>query len=179
MSIENEEFGINEKKVRFRYPKMSDLDDLLNYVNSLVEEGTSLYRKKKNKEEGKRWLENYLKKIENNERVQLVVEFDGKVMGSASAERKEGYKEGIIGLGIGLKKEIREKGIGTKLMERILSEAKEKLGAKSVILEVWEGNKAAIKLYISLGFEVIGKIKSGIYYKGKYRDGVRMEKDLR
>ncbi len=69
----------------------------------------------------------------------------------------------------------RSKGIGEKLMKRILLEAKER-GCKSIVLSVRESNKAAINLYIKFGFVEVGKRKR--YYRLPTEDALTMVKTL-
>lgn len=59
------------------------------------------------------------------------------------------------------KKNKRNLGIGSKLLEKIIDLSKEK-SLKSITLEVDEENKPAIKLYEKYKFEVVGKRKN--YY---------------
>ena len=65
------------------------------------------------------------------------------------------------------------------LADRMLKKAFEKLetnGVKRVILEVREGNNAAITLYKKYGFEQIGKRKN--YYSEPAEDGLVFEATL-
>ena len=69
----------------------------------------------------------------------------------------------------------RSKGIGEKLMKRILSEAKER-GYKSIVLNVRESNQAAISLYTRFGFVEVGRRKK--YYRLPAEDALTMLKNL-
>ena len=71
--------------------------------------------------------------------------------------------------------DYRSKGIGEKLMKRILSEAKER-SCKSIILSVRESNKMAINLYIKFGFVEVGRRKK--YYRLPTEDALTMVKTL-
>lgn len=62
------------------------------------------------------------------------------------------------------KKEMRKKGIGTLLLEKIIEIAKNN-NLEKIFLEVNENNKHAIKLYQKAGFQKIGIRKK--YYHGK------------
>jgi ribosomal-protein-alanine N-acetyltransferase len=55
----------------------------------------------------------------------------------------------------------RRRGVGRRLVERVLSEAAER-GAKAVVLEVRSGNAGARRLYAEVGFRQIGLRRS--YY---------------
>ncbi len=62
------------------------------------------------------------------------------------------------------RKDYRNKGIGTLLLNELISICKE-FKANSIFLEVNEDNKPAIKLYEKAGFESVGIRKN--YYKDK------------
>lgn len=77
-------------------------------------------------------------------------------------------------LGIALKKKYWGKGIGALLMQELLSEA-EKAGYEQLELSVFSGNKRAIRMYESFGFERWGTIKhAGKLRNGEYADEIIM-----
>jgi ribosomal-protein-alanine N-acetyltransferase len=69
----------------------------------------------------------------------------------------------------------RGKGIGERIMKKILLEAKER-GCKSIILSVRESNLPAIKLYTKFGFVEVGRRKK--YYRLPTEDALTMHKNL-
>ncbi len=70
------------------------------------------------------------------------------------------FEEGEI-MNVAVRKEFRQRGCAGRLMQELLSRAKER-GASRFILEVREGNLPAIRLYESLGFERAG-IRKNFY----------------
>lgn len=76
-------------------------------------------------------------------------------------------------MNIVIKKNYRNQGIGTLLLENLISLAK-KLNLKSLSLEVSEKNLPAIHLYQKFGFESLGVRKN--YYQDK--NGIIMTKKL-
>lgn len=72
------------------------------------------------------------------------------------------------------KKSFRNNGIGSLLLEKLISYSKS-LNLKTVTLEVNEHNLSAIKLYDKFKFDKIGIRKK--YYKGK-NDAIIMSKNL-
>lgn len=62
------------------------------------------------------------------------------------------------------RKDYRNKGVGTLLLNKLISICKE-FKAKSIFLEVNEDNRPAIKLYEKIGFKSVGIRKN--YYKDK------------
>ena len=77
--------------------------------------------------------------------------------------------------GITIKKRWRDKGIGKKLMEVTIKEAKHKLtGLKIIILSVFANNPKAIKMYQRFGFRKYGLLPKGVYLKDRYVDNINM-----
>lgn len=76
-------------------------------------------------------------------------------------------------MNIVIKKNYRNQGIGTLLLENLISLAK-RLNLKSLSLEVSEKNFPAIHLYQKFGFESLGVRKN--YYQDK--NGIIMTKKL-
>ena len=79
---------------------------------------------------------------------------------------------------LAVRPEWRRKGIARTLLDEILRSVREK-GAKSLFLDVEEGNRAAIALYEAAGFHQIGRRK--LYYRqkdGSYTDALVMSRKL-
>ena len=76
-------------------------------------------------------------------------------------------------LGMGVRKDFRRLGIGTRLLERTIAEARV-VGLERVELEVFASNTAAIKLYQKAGFSVEGVKVKGRKFAGEYDDLVQM-----
>ena len=170
------QFEIDGEKIVFRYPRMSDLEGLLELVNAIVDDKAMVSSQaKKTKKEERMWLLSILKNIKKKEGVYLVVEMNGKIVGNAAVERhKEPAKKHVGEFGIMLRKEARGKGIGEKLLRCVIEEAKKVLKVKIITLEVMASNKVALHLYEKCGFKVIGTIKSGVKYYNRYEDDILM-----
>ena len=82
--------------------------------------------------------------------------------------------EGQI-LNIATHPEHRRRGYGKKIMEEIVTHAKEKQIA-FITLEVRESNDAALSLYHGMGFYEVGKIKG--YYDTPKEDAIILRLDL-
>lgn len=175
-----EKFKINGKKVIFRYPiAKENIADLLAFINSLIEERAMIsLQKKVTPKEERAWLIDNLKEIKKKEKVLFLVEVDGKIMGNAEVKTGKDATKHVGKLGISLRKEIRGRGIGKKLLENIIKETKNILGVKIIILEVFSANKVARHMYRKLGFKEVGKIRKGVNYYGKFLDDIIMAKYL-
>ena len=168
----------NQKlKIVIRPPKMSDLDSLLEMINSLVEERAMItIQNKLTLKEEKKYLQ---KIIKDKNSIHLFLIIDGKVMGNARIFRHEGTKNHIGEMGISIKKEARGLGLGERLFKKVMEEGIKKFKLKIVILDVYGRNKIAQGLYKKIGFKIIGKIKGGTNYYGEYEDVIIMAKYLK
>ena len=79
---------------------------------------------------------------------------------------------------IGVKKDLRNRGLGRQFLCDIIKLAKDR-GATSIILEVNEKNKIALNMYKSLNFEGCGKRKNYYYNaNGRREDALIMRLKL-
>jgi ribosomal-protein-alanine N-acetyltransferase len=101
----------------------------------------------------------------------LVAKLNKEIVGYIIGEKNK--DSGLI-VSVAVKKEWRKRGIGTKLIEKLLENFK-KEGIKIVFLHVREENKETINFYQSLGF----KIRELVYnYYSNGENAYLMEKNL-
>lgn len=114
--------------------------------------------------------ENFLKSIGDDAHM-LVAEAEGRVVGIVSLHvmKNPRIRHSAL-LGINVRREYQGKGIGRKLMEKILDVADNWLMLIRVELGVLENNEKAMNLYKSLGFEIEGKKKYAVVRNGVYVD---------
>ena len=157
-----------------RTPRWEDLDDLMDFINSLVREEAPILREEEvSRIEEAEWLAERLVSLEKDEIIHFVAEVDGKVVASAEIAKRRGHQKHVGVLGIAVKSGYRRLGIATKLMEALLQEAKRQ-GLKVIILDVYEKNLPALNLYRKMGFNEVGRIPKAIFWKGEYIDDVKM-----
>ncbi|MFQ6074057.1 MAG: GNAT family N-acetyltransferase [Candidatus Bathyarchaeia archaeon] len=81
--------------------------------------------------------------------------------------------------GIYLKRQYRSKGIGTRLLKRIIEIARLK-GFEMMKLTVFQTNQQALRLYKKFGFREIGRIRGGVkFLNGTYTDDIVMVLNLK
>ena len=166
------------RKAVLRTPRWEDLDDLLDFINSLVKEDAPILRTSEvSRIEEAEWLARQLVSTEKGELIHFVAEVDGKIVASAEIRKRKGHQKHVGVLGIAVKSGYRRLGIATKLIEALLEEAK-KHGLKVIILDVYEKNLPALNLYKRMGFKEVGRIPKAIYWKGEYIDDVKMARIL-
>jgi len=164
--------------VILREPRWEDLDDLLEFINSLVEEGADICREKVvTREEEAEWLGRLLARVEKGEVMSVVAEVDGRVVANSEVTRRGGIMNHVGGLGIGIKDGYRGIGLGSELMKTLTEESR-KAGVKVLVLDIFDTNKVARQLYEKMGFREAGRIPKGVLKKGKYIDVIRMTLEL-
>jgi ribosomal protein S18 acetylase RimI-like enzyme len=80
-------------------------------------------------------------------------------------------------LSIIVSKEVRNKGVGSQLINNLLYMAKNYFGMEVIYLEVYEGNPA-ISLYRRFGFKEVGNQKHFMKEEGQYVGKIIMERIL-
>ncbi|MGQ9529805.1 MAG: GNAT family N-acetyltransferase [Candidatus Bathycorpusculaceae bacterium] len=166
------------RRVVLRTPKWEDLDDLLELINSLVEEGAEIIRDEKvSREEEIDWLSKTLASLEKNEIFFLVAEVNGRVVASSDIHPLKGFEKHVGVLGIVVKRGFRDLGIGTEIMKTLVEQA-QKMGLKVLTLSVFATNKRAIHVYEKVGFVQTGIIPKKLFKDCKYIDEIIMTKLL-
>jgi len=117
-----------------------------------------------------------MKDVESGRDVVVIAEADGKAVGQSSARKRSGRLKHTAGLGVFVKKQYRNQGIGSELMKELETQAK-KMGVEILYLEVY-GVSPAVRLYERLGYQEYGRLPGGIMYRGEYVDRVSMYKRI-
>lgn len=116
--------------------------------------------------------ESYLKSIEQSTSNIFLLAKDGnEIVGTGNYSvflKKRMAHRGKFGIAV--KKSHWNQGIGSKLLERIISFAREEANSEIISLEVRSDNKAAIHLYQKFGFEKIGTFKGYFKINGEMID---------
>ena len=174
-----------KRVVVLRSLKWEDLDSVLEFANSLVEERSEnpdlgiIFDQKQTRESEARWLMNTLSEMEAGNYVNVAAEVDGgKIIGNSHVARGKSSDEKHHGvLGVSVLKEWRGLGIGNGMLKILLDECR-KEDFLSVELEVFGNNSRAISLYERLGFEEIGRVPKKIRRHGRFIDSVIMNLEL-
>jgi ribosomal protein S18 acetylase RimI-like enzyme len=163
--------------VLIREVKPSDFDDVIETFFSFFPEidadpsfGLVLRREQPSIADEHKWFSDALNGIKAGNLVLVVAEVDSKVVGWCDVGRKYPGRpvdhRGV--LGICIKKEFRDKGVGKALMKEAIEKSRGKF--ESIELGVFSSNLRAIRLYEKFGFKKIGHIPNAIKRAGKYFD---------
>ena len=169
-----------------RVLRWEDLDGLLLFINSLVEEKhadsrSSLYTgfdRKVTREEEAEWLAQTLVAIERGEVINLVADIDGKIVANGEVSRgryKDTRHHGHLALTLISK--YRGQGLGRRMIGTFVRESR-RAGLRSLEVEFLEENDNAKRAYEKVGFKQAGIIPRKIFRGGKYFDGLIMAIEL-
>ena len=164
-----------------RYPTMSDAKELRRYINAISKEKTFVvYQGEQlSLKDEKDWLKKTIERIKNGQEVGLSPFIGKKVIGVCGIRMGSKIKKHIGSLAISIAKKYRGEGIGWLLMNAVIKESKKKLkGLKIIVLDVFEINSRARKLYKKMGFKECGFLPGGLLYKRKYTGEVSMYKKV-
>jgi RimJ/RimL family protein N-acetyltransferase len=166
------------RNVILRTPRWSDLDDMLEFINGLVEEEAMIaVDTTKTMKEEIDWISNKLKRLENDSEMCVVAEVDDHMIGSTEISPRYGRLKHYGLLGIAIKDGYRDAGIGQELMKEIEKHAP-RLGIEYLALEVFSINDRAIRVYDKMGYKKVGVYPRGVKYRGEYVDNVHMVKKI-
>jgi len=164
------------REVILRTPRWEDLDDLMELINSLVDEKAEIARTDKvTREDEVEWLPKMLASLEKDELFFLVAEVDRKVVASSDIHILSGNEKHVGVLGIVLKSGFRDLGIGTEMMKTLVEQAMA-LGLKVLTLQAFATNKRAVHVYEKVGFVQTGRVPKKHFKDGQYIDEVIMTK---
>ncbi len=167
------------RNVVLRTPRWEDLDDLLELINSLVDEKAEIYITEKfTREAEAEWLTKALSRLEKDEQFFLAAEVDNQVVALSDFQVKEGDPEQHPGvIGIIVRNGYRDMGIGTEIMKTMLEQAAS-FGFKKVNLSAFATNKRSIHVYKKIGFVETGIIRNRHFRQGKFIDEIMMTKPI-
>lgn len=171
-----------DKAVIVRYPASDDAQAMCDYINALSKEQTFVrfQGEEVTLEDETKYLKEQLQKIDKKKTVQLLVFCNNKLIGISEIDMKDRTEshEGV--LGISVSDEYRGEGIGKKLMELTLEEAKNNIPhLKIITLGVFGSNNLAVDMYKKFGFKEYGRLPKGVFRRGEYDDHVYMYKNIR
>lgn len=165
-----------------RYLESNDLGEMLKYINELSREKTFITYQGETVTEAEEieFIAKLLQKMRNGEGVNLVVEFDGRIVGSSQIVLGDRINRHIGEFGIALLKDFRGKGLGSMLMKLVEERALDDiLNLEIIILNVFAKNHTAKEIYKKFGFEQYGYLPNGVKLDDGYDDQTYMFKKVK
>lgn len=162
-------------EITIRYPKISDIQDLCDYLNDLSQEKTymAFQGEKFSIEEQKSSLKRTLAALENRTMAYLFAYSGDILVGEAEIAMGDRIEAHLGRLGFSVRKEFRRCGIGDLLLTHLIEEGKKTLPNLEIItLGVFAINRPAIKFYEKHGFKLWGNLPQGIIHQGERVDSL-------
>lgn len=152
-----------------RKAERKDLEELLEIYNDEVINGVAtLDLNPKTMQEWEQWF--FEHNIDNHPLI--VAELDNRVAGYASLStyrEKEAYCS-TVELSVYVASAFQGLGVGTKLLQSILEEARKDENTHVVVSVITAGNEVSRKLHEKFGFTYSGTLHQVGYKMGAYRD---------
>ena len=163
------------RRVLIRQAEEKDIKSIIDIMSSVASEGLyspALTISKSHKE-------HIAKAIKQRTSFWAVTELNGLIVGECNLSSGSSIETEprITELGMNIRNEFREIGIGNAMMDFLIEQAKEK-GYEKIVLSVLATNSRAINLYKKHGFAVEGVRKKQFKFKDDYVDEVLMAKFL-
>ena len=164
--------------VTLRSPRWEDVDDLLELRIQLIEEEAMIGADTAiNRDQMIDRHAQLIREVETGKMVAVIAEVDGKAVGQSNASKRGGRLRHNAGLGVFLKREYRNQGVGSELMRELETQSK-KHDIKILYLEVYSISPA-VELYKRLGYTEYGRLLRAIQYRGEYLDCTLMYKNVK
>jgi phosphinothricin acetyltransferase len=161
--------------IQIRKAELADLDAIREIYNEAILTTTATFdTEPKTAEERLKWFQSH-----DARHPILVATVDGKIVGWSSLTQwsdRPAYRE-TAETSFYVKSEFRGRGIGRKLKEATITEAR-RLGYHSLLARVAQGSEESLHLNYSVGFVLIGTVKEVGQKFGKRLDVHILQKML-
>jgi len=164
------------REIEIRMLDESEAQALIDLKLSYIKDSVSIpieFDEYKNTETEERELIKKYNQSENS--ILLVATYNGELIGNidlTGSERRKMHHTGMIGMGI--KENWRNQGIGGLLLKSVMDWAREKSPLKIVWLDVYANNESGLALYKKMNFEISGVIKEFFKEGTQYLDKIQM-----
>ena len=169
------------KDIIVRYPTIEDLPELLRYINELSREQTFIRFQGEllTEEEEKKYLADFIKKIQKGEGVKLLAFHKNQLVGVSDIYLEDKVSQHVGVFGITVAKDYRGEGVGKLLMTLVEQEAKKNMTKLKIIqLGVFGNNPTACFMYERFGFKKYGKLPKGVKHRNEFVDHIYMYKEI-
>jgi len=169
----------NGRKIIVRNLNKSDVEGVWKNFNEVIEEGLYLpvFFPVKTQFERDSWYNRIKKENEIcivGEDLNLKNPFN--IIGQCEISNSEWDAASHVGiLGVIVKENYRDLGVGTKLIDLAIRESKKLNDKEKIILSCFSTNERAIHLYKKLGFRIVGIRNKQFYMDSKYYDEILWE----
>lgn len=166
------EFPIRYREITLRPEVLTDGPQMKAFRDKLIDERAFIgSNAKRTVEEWNNNIENAVSMMDTNKAVMLIAEKAEEIVGMASIFMQQGKMDHFGGFGVMVDKSVRNRGLGTKMMDVVIQWGKEHLlGLECIELGVIPANLPAVKLYRKAGFEIVARLPKKLKHFGTYHD---------
>ncbi|MFX1238610.1 MAG: GNAT family N-acetyltransferase [Promethearchaeota archaeon] len=171
--------SLDDLKIVIRHVKKSDMHGVWKNFNEVLEEGIYLpvFTPVRTEWEKKTWYDNLKKEkemcivAENQE-----LKSPDNIVGQCELSNLQWEASiHVFSLGIIVRKEYRDQGLGRALIDMAIREAKNAFNKEKIILSCFSTNARGIHLYESMGFKKVGMRKRQFHMNSTYYDEILYE----
>ncbi len=164
----------DEAKISVRPATAADADAICTIYNQGIEDRATLETELRTPEERRLWLAD-----RGPRHPVIVAEEDGRVIGwgSLNAFNPRRAYDYVADLSVYVERSRRGRGIGGRLLERLIELARD-LGYHKMVLAAFPFRDAGVTLYTRLGFTRVGVYREQGLLDGRWVDVLIMEKLL-
>ncbi len=167
------------EKIAIRHLKKGDVDGIWNNFNAVVKEGLFIpvFTPVLSEFEKNSWYET----VKSDKEVCVIADAQKfsapyNIIGQCEISNAEWEASKHVGvLGIIIHKDYRDVGVGRKLIDFAIREAKNLNTKEKIVLSCFSTNERGLHLYKKMGFEVVGVRKKQFYMDSRYQDEILME----
>jgi RimJ/RimL family protein N-acetyltransferase len=160
-----------------RQARPDDAEKMLDYLRVIADEpnnGTSLSSSDDLKQTVEKQIEINTEALNSHDRIIFIAQADSQIIGLLNCANKDGGYVHTFSLGVTVRKEWRDQGVGTAMMKRLIQWCEANTKCHRLELQVFSNNPRAIYVYQKLGFVHEGVRKESFYKKGQFLDLVYM-----
>jgi len=174
-----------DKQFVIRFPELRDSQQVSEYSNEFNGESefTLFPEERIDQDDARQYLSRIIGRINRQESVYLFAfcqELSGpRLAGRININLEPGLQQHLGELGISVRQDYRNMGLGTTLINLAIEVAKRWLPTLELIqLTTFSTNQRALYLYQKLGFKEFGRLPKGIKREGQYQDFVYMWREM-